>query len=219
MSPPHHCLHHLLHPFNHNHLHAVASGKVRLRYHYLIIDRAFCLLNGLDTSKIEFESRIYDERVGKHIDELIEAYAIPENDPYRPLLIRTVVLRLIYILARDHGRPEEWVEGDRSLSYVKNAIAYIHSSYDKDFSLDDAADFVGINKCYLSREFHKYTGYPFVAYVNRTRCKAASELLKDGRFAISDVAARCGFKNKSYFAKNFKRYIGMLPGEYRANAK
>jgi AraC-like DNA-binding protein len=92
----------------------------------------------------------------------------------------------------------------------------VRASYEKNFSLDDVAAFVGVNKCYLSREFHKYTGYPFVAYVNRTRCKMAQQMLADERISISDVGKRCGFPNRSYFAKCFQRYIGVLPGEYRA---
>lgn len=202
--------------FNHNHLHALAAGESELRYNYLIVDRAFCLSNGFDTNKISFEMQINDERVREYMEELQAAYFLAEDSDYRSLLIRSLVLRLMYVLCKDHGKIE--LDGDhteRTASYVKEAIAYIRASYDKDFSLEDVANFVGVNKCYLSREFHKYTGYSFVAYVNRTRCKMACDMLVNGHVSICEVGVRCGFQNKSYFAKNFKRYIGMLPGEYR----
>ena len=136
----------------------------------------------------------------------------------RILKIRSLVLQILVLLCERHSSPlRESLLTDRSLSYVKQAITYIRASYDKDFSLDDVADFVGVNKCYLSREFHKYTGYPFVAYVNRTRCKMACQLLLNEKLSVSEVGRRCGFPNRSYFAKCFKRYIGALPAKYREN--
>ena len=150
------------------------------------------------------------------MEELHKAYELPEETPFRTLRIRSLVLDLMLLLCRNHGSSAEQGERtERSVTYTKQAIAYIRASYDKDFSLDDVAAFVGVNKCYLSREFHKYTGYTFVDYVNRTRCSMAQQLLLDARLSIHEVGKRCGFETRSYFARSFRRYTGMRPGEYR----
>ena len=202
---------------NANHLHALSSSGGTHRY--LIVDRTFCLANGFDTNAISFNMRIDDPAVRQLMEELHAAYQKPADTPYRTPEIRSIVLRLMTLLCRDHSTPEKQAERpERSIAYVKQAIDYIRASFDKDFSLEDVAAFVGVNKCYLSREFHKYTGYPFVSYVNQTRCKMAQQLLLDPRLSIHEVGLRCGFENRSYFARCFRRYIGMLPGEYRANA-
>ena len=202
--------------FNHNDLHSIAAGNKPLRHVYLIVDRSFCIANGFDTSEISFDMHLSDTRVAEYMMMLKSAYENESSLPYRTLFIRSTVLSLMHLLCTEYSHREQNAESsENTISYVKNAIAYIKSSYDKDFSLEDVASFVGINKCYLSREFHKYTGYPLVAYVNRTRCIMACELLSDGRLGIAEVGKRCGFRNKSYFAKKFKLYTAVLPCEYR----
>lgn len=203
--------------FNNNCLHSIAAENSELRYRYLIIDRSFCLSNGFDTNKIRFRVKIRDERIMELLNRLCELYQKRDEMSFSTLAIRTTVLELAFVLCSAYtevgknGRTNE----DSTAEYIKKAIDYISASYKKDFSLDDVAEFVGVSKYYLSRGFHKYTGYPFVSYVNYTRCKMAKKLLADTRISIYEVANRCGFSNKSYFAKSFKRYIGILPGEYR----
>ena len=202
---------------NANHLHSLSAIDETLLYRYLIVDRSFCLANCIDSSALSFETHIKDHKLQEIMEELHAAYTTNELQ-YRSLTVRSVVLRIMTLLCNAYSAPlRESLSPDRTVSYVKQAITYIRASFDKDFSLDDVADFVGVNKCYLSREFHKYTGYPFVAYVNLTRCKMACRLLSKERLSISEVGQRCGFPNRSYFAKCFKRYIGVLPAEYRRN--
>ena len=201
---------------NANHLHGLTTYGGEMIYRYLIVDRAFCLANGMDTSAISFEARVDDSRVRAQLEVLEQVYSEPPETPYRVAAIRSAVLGLMVMLCREHSTAATALEQpQKSLSYVKQAIDYIRASYDKNFSLEDAAAFVGVNKCYLSREFHKYTGCSFVSYVNRTRCKMAQRLLRDGQLDICEVASRCGFENRSYFAKTFRQYVGMLPREYR----
>ena len=202
---------------NHNHLHAVASGEGGIRYQYLIVDRTFCIENGFDTNRIFFEMKICDTRVSRLFEELEDAYKKPDGEPYKTLDIRLIVLSLMRILCRDYGTEAQSEESDSGALYVKRAIEYISASYAKDFSLEDVAEFVGISKYYLSREFSKYAGHTFVSYVNYVRCKQAKKLLANEELSISDIATLCGFQSASYFAKSFEKQVGMLPGEYRAS--
>ena len=143
-----------------------------------------------------------------------------QNEPYRTLQIRTAVLNLMNSMCKKYSYPESSTPTKgRSDSYIKAAISYIESSYEKNFSLEEVANFVGVSKCYLSREFHKYTGCTLVAYVNKERCKIAQKLLANKKLSVSEICRQCGFENHSYFAKSFKRYFGLSPNEYRKNFK
>ena len=202
---------------NANQLHALAAGDARMYYRYLIVDRSFCLANGFDSNKIAFELKIEDDRVHTLMEALQSAYELPEDATYRTLTIRSLVLQLLLLLCKYHSHPSEQNDRyDRGAAYIKQAIDYIRAACDKNFSLEDVSAFVGISKYYLSREIHKYTGYPFVAYVNRTRCKKAQQMLADERLEIQEIGKRCGFESASYFARAFRRYIGMSPIEYRS---
>ncbi len=199
-----------------NQLHAVAGGDERMYYRYLIVDRSFCLANGFDSNRIAFQPKISDNQLVALMEKLYLAYEMSDDAEYKTLTIRTVVLQLLLLLCNNHSRPSEHnAHYQRGAAYTKKAIDYISAACDKNFSLDDVAAFVGISKCYLSREFHRYTGYPFVAYVNRIRCKKAQQMLSDDRLEINEIGRCCGFENASYFARIFRRYVGMSPVEYR----
>lgn len=205
---------------NANHLHSIGVEAEDMRHSYLIIDRSFCIQNGIDTNAVSFDTKIKDEGLLALLSELERAYSLPEEAPYRTATVRSTVLRILLFICEKYSVRTENVEHtERSLSYVKGAIDYIRASYSKNFSLEDVANYVGVSKCYLSREFHKFTGMSFVAYVNRTRCKMAQRLLLEENINVYEVGNRCGFENRSYFAKTFQKYIGMLPIEYRESAK
>lgn len=205
---------------NANHLHSIGVVQEDMFHSYLIIDRSFCIANGIDTNSLSFGTKINDGRVRALLSELDAAYSLPPEALCRIAMIRSTVLRILILLAGEYSTPAVQSERtERSLSYVKGAIDYIRASYSKNFSLDDAAAFVGVSKCYLSREFHKYTGMSFVSYVNRTRCKMAQRLLIEEQLNIYEVGSRCGFENRSYFTKTFQKCTGMLPGEYREMVK
>ena len=200
---------------NSNRLHTLMTKGGKMFYRYLIVDRSFCLENSIDTNSITFDTKIFDAQIQNLMDELAMLYS-DDKIQYRTPSIRSTVLQILLILLKKYSTPHhKGISPDRKLNCIKQAIEYICASFDKDLSLDEVSNFVGMNKCYFSREFHKYTGCSFVEYVNRTRCKVAQQLLREGKMNIREVGKVAGFQNKSYFAKTFKRYVGVLPGEYR----
>ena len=201
---------------NSNCLHGILSPEKKIIFRYLIVDRSFCIANGFDTGSAAFTTTVRDKEVFALMKELALLYDEGENIPYRTASIRCTVLNMLLILLKKHSTPTDGsVLAERSSLYVKQALEYIRASFNEDISLDNVAEFVGVNKCYLSREFHKFTGYSFVEYLNRLRCKAAQKLLAEEKMNICEIGTACGFHNKSYFAKTFRRYVGISPGEYR----
>ena len=198
---------------NSNHLHTIVADDRPMRFRYLIVDRSFCVMNRFDTNKISFDILIRDESLGAALEDVYAAYQVATEEPYRVLQIRSIVLNVMYLLCKGYSKAE--TSSHHSTTHIKKVIEYIRASYDKDFSLEDVANFTGMHKSYISREFHKYTGYSFVEYVSKTRCTMACQLLLNEKLSILEIGHKCGFHNMSYFAKCFKKYIGMLPSVYR----
>ncbi|MCD8022677.1 MAG: AraC family transcriptional regulator [Lachnospiraceae bacterium] len=73
----------------------------------------------------------------------------------------------------------------------------------------------GVSAQYLSRVFKKKMGITIVEYVNRCRMDYAKRLLREGKATVQSIAEQCGYNNTVTFTRNFKRYIGMTPTEYR----
>lgn len=58
------------------------------------------------------------------------------------------------------------------------------------------------------------TGYTPVNYIRQMRMLRAAVLLKQGRFAVSEVMYMVGFSTQSYFSKCFSQTYGISPTEY-----
>lgn len=97
---------------------------------------------------------------------------------------------------------------------VQKAVEYIYKNYQQNVSLSKAADYVGVNKCYLSRKFKKECEQSFVEYLNAVRIEHAKILIKNDYKKIKNIAPEVGFNSYNYFFKVFKDIQGMTPVEY-----
>lgn len=100
-------------------------------------------------------------------------------------------------------------------SHIEKSLMYIENHFSKDISLDEVALHVNMNAAYFSTVFKKYTERSFVNYVTELRINKAKELLKNDTLKIGDISARVGFNDIRYFAKVFKKYMGVTPSDYR----
>lgn len=86
----------------------------------------------------------------------------------------------------------------------------IEAHYDS-YTLEDGAEFMNVNPCYLSRFFTQKTGMHFMRYVSCVRVQKAVELLRGGQYNVTEVAARCGFGTIRNFNRIFKLLTGYPP--------
>ncbi len=96
--------------------------------------------------------------------------------------------------------------------YTRKAISYIQSNYTKNVSLNEVAEYIGINSSYLSRVFKEDCGMGFVEYLNNVRVGYAKRLIETEGLKLKDVARRVGFNNYTYFFKVFKDVLNVTPG-------
>lgn len=109
---------------------------------------------------------------------------------------------------------------DKEKSYstrVIKVIRFIRQNYEKDISVGDAAQLLGLNGEYLNKLFKKETGESFSRYLTQIRMEKAKELLESGQFNVSEVSARTGYKSSQYFSITFRRYMGYSPSEAEAH--
>lgn len=197
---------------NTNEMHNVISDDY-VRYYCLIVDDEFCLSNGIDISRLHFESHITSKQVCDSYRQVTNAFASREDN--KILSIRYNILGLLLLLVNNHSETvsSDYHKNDYvTVKRIKNVVEYIHSNLDSDICLDKIAQHIGISKYHLSRDFKKFTGNTIFEYINIARCKTASALIAGG-MSVSLAAAECGFENLSYFSRTFKKYMGTLPSK------
>ena len=67
------------------------------------------------------------------------------------------------------------------------------------------------------RKFRKKTGSTISSYIQDKRLNKACELLKNPAYKQYEVAEMVGYDDAKYFAKAFKKKMGLTPSEYRDN--
>ena len=75
---------------------------------------------------------------------------------------------------------------------------------------------VGCSPFYLSRIFSRETGLTIPQYLRNIRMERAAELLRSGRYNVTEAAIEVGYSSLSHFSKAFCETIGCCPVLYPA---
>ena len=82
-------------------------------------------------------------------------------------------------------------------------------------TLTEAASTAGLEKTYFSTYFRREVGCSFMEWSSRVRVEHARRLLTERRGPISHVAAAVGYDDMTTFERNFRKYCGVTPRQYR----
>lgn len=74
----------------------------------------------------------------------------------------------------------------------------------------------GCSPFYLSRSFSREVGLTIPQYLRKIRMERAAELLRTGRYNVTEAATEVGYSSLSHFSKAFCETIGCCPVLYPA---
>ena len=154
------------------------------------------------------------EKSGIHpyrVDKLSNAIGLEieqlKNTAQLPNFFNSVIRRYCR-LVQEHSYPNLKPLTNLAVTYIKEHLA-------DNLTVKDTAKALTVNANYLSTLFHKDMGITFIDFVNRERTKQAAALLQHTNLQIQQIASAVGYNNTSYFAKQFQRFQGISPSDYR----
>ncbi len=107
--------------------------------------------------------------------------------------------------------------GEEKMSpVIRQVLGFINEHYTDEFSLKTLGYELNINPVYLGQLFQKETGALFNDYVNKLRMQKAMQLLLNTNLKAIDVSRKVGFTDPNYFFRQFKKYLGVSPTDFRA---
>ncbi len=103
-----------------------------------------------------------------------------------------------------------------SLKRIAKVYHYINENYNKEIRSEIIANQLGLTPNSFCRMFKSSTNQSFINFLNAFRIQKAQESFENNKHTtISEVMYQCGFNDPSYFSRQFKKYTGVLPKEYR----
>lgn len=134
-------------------------------------------------------------------------------------------LKLLSLMARSEEfiylNPENYVSTAHEKSSQKINKVYLHTvaHFREPIALADVANLTNHTIPAFCRYFKARTRKSYFQYLTGIRIAYACELLMEGTLDVSQVCFSSGFNNLSHFHKQFKRIVGLTPGEYRAQGR
>ena len=94
--------------------------------------------------------------------------------------------------------------------------SYIDVNYAGELSSKSIAEHFGRKLNTIEIKFKKAFGLSIQSYILLKRIEGAMRMLESNRnIAVSELAAKAGFYNPTYFSRYFKKITGLSPSEYR----
>lgn len=155
-----------------------------------------------------------DSRVAAIIKEICYFTKETTEDLNNFVWYKFKVYELLYHLTKEFADHNYSLELPQR-SYAEVAYDYIATNYNKNLTVVDVADFIGISRSYLYRLFkEKYDVAP-QEFLLEKRLHSASKLLETTSDSIYEISQQVGYDNQLLFSKNFRKHYGLSPSKYR----
>jgi AraC-like DNA-binding protein len=101
-------------------------------------------------------------------------------------------------------------------SALSPAVSYVEQNYSGKLRMGTAARLCDLSPFQFSRNFKKENGFTFRDFVVRVRIQRAADLMRRSKTTVTEAAFGVGFNDLSYFARMFRRQLGVSPSHYRS---
>ncbi|HUC92214.1 MAG TPA: AraC family transcriptional regulator [Paenibacillus sp.] len=87
------------------------------------------------------------------------------------------------------------------------------------FRIENIASSLGISPGYCQEVFRKVYGISPRRYLSELKLHEAKVMIRQPELTLKEIASRLGYSQLSHFSRQFKRWTGMSPLQFRQSAK
>lgn len=147
-----------------------------------------------------------------------DAYVAKPFDPSYILALTGSILRNRDLLRGELASTTDIVEvnastlGMQDREFLNTLYLIMESEIaNPDFDIQGVAERMHVSRSKLFYKVRNLTGMSPLQLFRTYRLNVAANLLKSGKYNVSEVADKVGFVSLSYFSKSFKQQFGILP--------
>lgn len=122
---------------------------------------------------------------------------------------------ILILLSRRCQHTKTLAASRKSARECARVRLYIDEHFTEPLTLDQLAEYAGLNKYYLVHVFNREMGCSPISYLIDRRISESRRLLSTTNTSIRQISQDLGFSSPSYFSQSFRRATGFSPAEYR----
>lgn len=210
--------------------HGGAHGVVRpCRYIYLVMKDSARDLRQLFTAEetdgilrvlgragnCVVHARVEQAAVVQHLvqaaDDMRDGQPVPGQEAWVRLLLGQLILCAVRAIEQPQ-RPTQY-------HAILEARRLIENDETDTLSAVQIAAAVHLSPSRFRELFHQVTGQTVGNYRHSLRCERAARLLMTTSRSVTEIAHGLGFCSSQYFARTFRRYMGLSPAAWRNQSK
>jgi AraC-like DNA-binding protein len=159
----------------------------------------------LPVSSEAFEINVsQNEKIGGLFQKLFSVWVSKTDGYYFEAL--SLLYRIFAELQKNSFTPKRHAEK------IAPALEIIHNDFlTADFSLCALAALCNMGESYFQRLFKEKYGVSPKKYIIRLKINHACDLLRLGRYSVTQIAEMCNFSDVYFFSRQFKEYMGITP--------
>lgn len=123
-------------------------------------------------------------------------------------ILSLIISKCDYINDSDQNQPFKQNKINNALELVLNNKRFV--------TVEEAARSCGMNIISFNSSFKNLMGINFSSFALMHRLKGAARSLNNKENSIKEIVYTWGFTDASHFYRNFKKYFGCTPREYRS---
>ncbi|MDD3410185.1 MAG: AraC family transcriptional regulator [Eubacteriales bacterium] len=196
-------------------LRAAEGETVRITWLYFSGYRVESYLNRANISR---SHPVFPDARREVLERMQKLYQASQRLPNRYCRMMSIMYDIFsLLLGRDHASAKAQRYVDDANVYAVRAAEYIERHYASNLSVNDLAMAIGVSRKRLYSVFDEIMHISPKQYLILYRIERACLRLHLSTQSIEEIAESVGYSNQFYFAKEFKRMMGVTPSEYRKN--
>ena len=132
------------------------------------------------------------------------------------LMVQQMVIELLRNDSSISEGQDEAIKGT-NMAQIASALDFINKNYQEPMKASQLAELCNMSETHFRRVFEEYINMPPMEYVNLIRVQKACELMKKSNISMEHIAIKCGFTTPSTFNRNFRKFVGTSPYQWKIN--
>lgn len=128
--------------------------------------------------------------------------------------VKALALSMLYGLSELDVLENKKLE-NRKYDAIAPALNYISNSYETQITLEKLAGMCNLSESTFRRNFKEMMGTSPLEFVHEIRIKVSTQLLREGRYSINQIAMMVGYDTLSSFNRQFRKSKGISPSRWK----